>query len=44
VQAVTRLLLEENYKEVYRRLDVMLDVIDTLEKARKKAGIRFPGD
>lgn len=44
VQAVTRLLLEENYKEVYRRLDVMLDVIDTLEKARKKAGIRFTGD
>lgn len=44
VQAVTKLLLEENYGEVYRRLDVMLDVIDTLEKARKKAGICFPGD
>ncbi len=44
VQAVTKLLLEENYGEVYRRLDVMLDVIDTLEKARKMAGICFPGD
>lgn len=44
VQAVTKLLLEENYGEIYRRLDVMLDVIDTLEKARKKAGIHFPGD
>jgi len=44
VQAVTGLLLEENYGEVYRRLDVMLDVIDTLERARKKAGIVFPED
>lgn len=44
VQAVTKLLLEENYDEIYRRLDVMLDVIDTLDAARKSAGIRFPGD
>ncbi len=44
VQAVTKLLLEENYGEVYRRLDVMLDVIGTMEQARKKAGIIFPGD
>lgn len=44
VQAVTKLLLEENYGEIQRRLDVMLDVIDTLEQARKKAGIFFPGD
>lgn len=44
VQAVTQLLLAEDYDEIYRRLDVMLDVIDTLERARRKAGIRFPGD
>lgn len=44
VQAVTKLLLAEDYDEIYRRLDVMLDVIDTLERARKNAGIRFPGD
>lgn len=44
VQAVTKLLLAEDYEEIYRRLDVMLDVIDTLERARKNAGIRFPGD
>ena len=44
VQAVTKLLLEENYEELHRRLDVMLDVIDTLEQARKKAGIFFPED
>lgn len=44
VQAVTELLLEEDYEEIYRRLDVMLDVIATIEQARKKAGILFPGD
>lgn len=44
VSAVTELLLKENRRELDRRLDVMLDVMDTLEKARKSAGIRFPGD
>lgn len=44
VQNVTKLLLAEDYRELDRRLDVMLDVIDTLEQARRKAGIRFPGD
>lgn len=44
VQAVTKLLLEERYDEMNRRLDTMLDVISTIEKARKKAGILFPGD
>lgn len=44
VSAMTELLLKENRRELDRRLDVMLDVMDTLEKARKSAGIRFPGD
>lgn len=44
VRDVTALLLEENYDAVYARLDSMLDVITTLEDARKKAGIAFAGD
>jgi hypothetical protein len=41
---VAALLLAEDRQELDRRLDVMLDVIDTMEKLRKKAGLRFPGD
>jgi len=44
VEQVTKLLLEENREELNRRLDVMLDVIETLENLRRKAGIQFPGD
>lgn len=43
-RAVAALLLAEDRQELDRRLDVMLDVIDTMEKLRKKAGLRFPGD
>ena len=39
-----KLLLAEDYEEIYRRLDVMLDVMEVLETSRKKAGILFPGD
>jgi len=44
VEQVTKLLREENRAELNRRLDVMLDVIGTLEMLRKRAGITFPGD
>lgn len=44
VQAVTKLILADDYNAVYHRLDVMLDVVAVLESARKKAGILFPGD
>ncbi len=44
VQKLTKLLLAEDYEEIYRRLDVMLDVIGVLEEVRKDAGILFPGD
>lgn len=44
VQNMTKLLLADDYEEIYRRLDVMLDVIEVLETSRKKAGILFPGD
>ena len=44
VEAVTKLLLKEDYAEADRRLDTMLAVIGTMERARLAAGIRFPGD
>lgn len=44
VQSLTKLVLADDYDAIYERLDVMLDVIETLEVSRKKAGILFPGD
>ena len=44
VQILTKLVLADDYDAIYERLDVMLDVVDTLESSRKKAGILFPGD
>lgn len=44
VRKWTELLLNENYEAVYQGLDVMVDVMEVLETARKKAGIIFPGD
>ncbi|MBD5162328.1 MAG: Gfo/Idh/MocA family oxidoreductase [Oscillibacter sp.] len=44
VQNLTKLVLADDYDAIYERLDVMLDVVATLEASRKKAGILFPGD
>lgn len=44
VQNLTKLVLADDYDAIYERLDVMLDVVATLESSRKKAGILFPGD
>lgn len=44
VESMTKLLLAEDYEEIYVRLDVMLDVMEVLEQARLAAGIVFPGD
>lgn len=44
VQNLTKLLLADDYDAIYQRLDVMLNVVEVLESARKKAGILFPGD
>ena len=44
VQKLTEYMLADDYGAVYGRLDVMLDVMEVLEDARKKAGILFPGD
>lgn len=44
VQALAELMQKENYDALYERLDIMLRVTETVETARKNAGILFPGD
>lgn len=44
VQALTELLLAENFNALEPRLDCMLQVMETLEMARRGAGLEFPGD
>lgn len=44
VQNLTKLLLDDDHESIYQGLDVMIDVMEVLESARKKAGILFPGD
>ena len=44
VQNVTKLVLADDYDAIYRRLDTMILVIETLETSRKAAGMFFPGD
>ena len=44
VQKLTEYMLAGDYEAVYGRLDVMIDVVEILEDARKKAGILFPGE
>lgn len=44
VQSITRLVLAGDHETFHKRMDVTLDVIETLEQARRQAGILFPGD
>jgi len=44
VQNLTKLILADDYEAIRKRQNVMLDVIEVLEKSRKSAGIMFPGD
>lgn len=44
VQALTKLMQDGDYEALHSRLDIMLDVVETVENARKQAGILFPGD
>ena len=44
IQEVTRLLLNEEYADIYARLDKTVAAVETIEAARKAAGILFPGD
>lgn len=44
IRELTRLLQEEEYQNVYDRLNKTLQTVETMESARKAAGILFPGD
>ena len=44
VQGLTKLVREDNYDAMDARLNVMLNVVETIEVSRKQAGILFPGD
>ncbi len=44
VRNLTPLLLNDDYDAIYRRLDTMVSVIETIETARRDARICFPDD
>lgn len=44
VRGITDIVHRGDYNDCYHRLDVMLDVIGTLEQTRKTAGIYFTGE
>ena len=44
IQELTRLLLNEEHADIYARLDKTVATVETMESARKEAGILFPGD
>ena len=44
VRALTKLFLNEDYDSVYGNLSPTLDTVETMERARKSAGLLFPGD
>lgn len=44
VQNLTRLVLNDDYEAIYKRLEVTADVIDVIETVRKQAGILFAGE
>lgn len=44
VRELTRLMRNNCCEELYERLDITLDVVEVIEKARKAAGIWFPGE
>jgi predicted dehydrogenase len=44
IQNLTKLLLAEDYDAIYARLDTTMATVETMEDARRAAGICFPGD
>jgi hypothetical protein len=44
IQNLTKLLLAEDYDAIYAGLDTTIATVETMEDARRAAGICFPGD
>ena len=44
VQNMVKMILADDHEENDKKINLMIDVIEVLESARKAAGILFPGD
>ncbi len=44
IKHLTEILLADNYECICQKLDITLATVEIIEKARKEAGIYFPGD
>ena len=44
IKHLTERLLVDDYESFYKKLEITLDTVEVIEKARKEAGIYFPGD
>lgn len=44
IKHLTKVLLDDDYDTIYKKLDITLDTVEIIENARKEAGIYFPGD
>ncbi len=44
IKHLTERLLADDYESFYKKLEITLDTVEVIEKARKEAGIYFPGD
>lgn len=44
IKHLTKILLDDDYDTIYKKLEITLDTVEIIEKVRKDAGILFPGD
>lgn len=44
IKYLTEILQADDFDTIYKKLDITLDTVEVIEKARKDAGIYFPGD
>ncbi len=44
IKHLTKVLLDDDYDTIYKKLDITLDTVEIIENARKEADIYFPGD
>ena len=44
IKHLTKILLDDDYNTIYKKLEITLDSVEIIEKVRKDAGILFPGD
>ena len=42
IKELTKIILADDYETIYKKLDITLDTVEIMEKARTEAGISFP--